>query len=101
MLPPADFVAAADAFFAAPDQSYRGWETARAAQARIVEATRTIVAQQGAGDVIIVSHGGVGTLLWGHLAEVPIDRRHDQPGQGCYWIADLPALAVRGPWQQI
>ena len=100
-LPPADFEAAADAFFAAPDQSYRGWETARAAQARIVEATRTIVAQHGAGDVIIVSHGGVGTLLWCHLAGVPIDRRHDQPGQGCYWIADLPALAVRGPWQQI
>ena len=100
-LPPTEFEAAADAFFAAPDQSFDGWETARDAQTRIVAATRAIVAQHGAGELIIVSHGGVGTVLWCHLAGVPIDRRHDQPGQGCYWIADLPALGLRGPWQPI
>src|SRR5947209_19574129 len=34
-LPPAEFEAVADAFFAKPSQSVRGWETAMAAQARI------------------------------------------------------------------
>jgi broad specificity phosphatase PhoE len=35
-LPPPLFEAAADAFFANPETSFKGWETARAAQARIV-----------------------------------------------------------------
>ncbi len=34
------------------------------------------------GDIAIVSHGGVGTLLLCHLASWAIDRAHDQPGAG-------------------
>lgn len=84
-LPPPEFEAAADMFFAEPELSFRGWETARAAQDRVVAAFRDIQGE----DVAIVAHGAVGTLLRCHLAGLPISRDHDQPGQGHYWrLAD-------------
>lgn len=100
-LPPPDFERAADAFFARPADSYRGWETARDAQARILRATRRIVARQGPSDLVIVAHGAVGTLLYCALAGLPIDRRHDQPFQGHYWTAPLPGLEPAHGWRPI
>lgn len=67
-LPKEEFVAVADAFFASPDMSVRGWETARDAQARIVGAvTRIAAADTGAGDIAIVGLGDVNALScdWG------------------------------------
>jgi broad specificity phosphatase PhoE len=81
-LPPAQFERVADAFFASPETSIRGWETAAAAQQRIVGAVERILAEPTEGAVAIVSHGAVGTLLLCHIAGHPIDRRHDQPGSG-------------------
>jgi broad specificity phosphatase PhoE len=100
-LPPEQFQAAADAFFAHPDDSMRGWETARDAQARIARAVCAIVKAHDGEDLVIVSHGAVGTLLWCHLTGHPIDRRHDQPGQGHYWWADLDILMPQSGWQPI
>jgi broad specificity phosphatase PhoE len=76
-LPPSEFEATADRFFAEPDWSVRGWETARAAQARIVAAVRTALLDIS-GDALFVEHGGVGTLLYCALRRVEIDRRYDQ-----------------------
>jgi broad specificity phosphatase PhoE len=81
-LPPAEFERVADAFFADPDASVRGWETARAAQARIVAAVRAVDTASPPGPIAIAAHGGVGTLLLCHLAGLPIDRTHDQQGAG-------------------
>ncbi|WP_299695011.1 histidine phosphatase family protein [uncultured Tateyamaria sp.] len=100
-LPPDQFEAAADMFFAQPGDSFRGWETAQAAQARVVGATQTILSQHAGTDLMIVAHGAVGTLLWCHLTGSAISRDHDQPRQGCYWVANLPDLTVHGPWQPI
>ncbi|MCK0149477.1 phosphoglycerate mutase family protein [Marivita sp. S6314] len=100
-LPPDHFETAADAFFAQPDQSFEGWETARAAQARIVLAVTTLCKTQGPGDILIVSHGAVGTLLYCHLSGTRIDRMHDQPHQGHYWIADRSTFAPLHAWQSI
>lgn len=100
-LPPPEFEAAADAFFARPEMSFRGWERATDAQARIVAAVRKIVANHTGGDLAIATHGGVGTLLWCALSNTPIDRRHDQPGQGHYWTADLATLRPRHGWRSI
>lgn len=100
-LPPPEFERAADAFFAQPAISHRGWETALDAQARILRATRRIVAGQGPGDLVIVAHGAVGTLLYCALAGLPIDRRHDQPFQGHYWSAPLPGLEPAHGWRPI
>ena len=97
-LPEPEFQATADAFFAAPDQSIRGWETARAAQARIVDAVRRAVAKTR-GDLLFCGHGAVGTLLYCHLAGLPIARAHDQARGGSTFGFDLPDGPALGPWQ--
>jgi broad specificity phosphatase PhoE len=81
-LPPPEFEAMADAFFAAPDACVRGWERARDAQSRILGEVEAVLAQPGKGDVLFVGHGGVGTLLLCHLLGQPISRSRDQPGGG-------------------
>ena len=88
-LPKQEFEATANAFYARPEESVRGWERAADAQARIVRAADRIMSQTPAdGDVAIVGHGGTGTLLYCHLAGLPIDRRYDQPAtNGGNWFA--------------
>lgn len=100
-LPPDQFEAAADAFFSLPETSFRGWETAQKAQARIVGAVTQIVQSSETGDIAIVSHGAVGTLLLCHLTRKPIDRSFDQPSQGHYWIANRQTLDVVCGWTSI
>ena len=83
-----EFEATADAFFAHPQESVRGWEPAIIAEARIVCAIEQIVSQTSDDDLAIVGHGGTGTLLYCHLAGLPIDRRYDQPAtNGGNWFA--------------
>jgi broad specificity phosphatase PhoE len=99
-VPPAEFEVLADRFFARPEESVRGWERAVDAQARIVAAVGRAVA--GArGDVAVVCHGGVGTLLLCHVLGVPIDRRWDQPGQGSVFSYDPATGRGAGPWSRL
>ena len=82
-LPPAEFQAMADRFFANPEQSVKGWERAVDAQSRIVAAVDDIAARHSTGgDLAIVAHGGVGALLLCALRGVAISRALDQPGNG-------------------
>lgn len=81
-LPPDEFERVADRFFAEPMQSVRGWETAKAAQDRIVAAVCRVDAESPPGGVAIAAHGAVGTLLYCHLAGEAISRTHDQKGAG-------------------
>ena len=80
-LPPPEFEAVATEFFTHPEQSVRGWERAIEAQCRIVAAVDQVVSESRTcgGNVAIVSHGGVGTLLLCCLRDDPISRDHDQP----------------------
>lgn len=92
-LPPDQFEAAADWFFAHPHASYKGWETANDAQRRIVSAVETVLASHDATrPIAFVGHGGVGTLLKCHLAGHAISRGQDQPHGGgnifCFSLAD-------------
>lgn len=101
-LKPDAFEQAATAFFNHPDESFRGWETARAAQARIVEQMQLITQTHTDGDILMVGHGGVGTLLYCHLADLPIDRRHDQAGGGGNLFAyDLVEAQFIHAWRPI
>ena len=77
------FEAMADRFFAAPDVSAEGWETARAAQARVLAAADDVLSGDlPPGDVLFVGHGAVGTLLMTALAGLEISRALDQPRGG-------------------
>ncbi len=105
-VPSADFELLADAFFAEPDTSVKGWETARTAQSRVIESTSDLL-EASEGDVVVSGHGGVGTLLLCHLLGVPIGRDQDQssapaaPGGGNYWTYDLDARRVIDGWKPI
>ncbi|MET0527092.1 MAG: histidine phosphatase family protein [Microvirga sp.] len=89
-------------FFAHPRESIRGWERAIDAQARIVAAMRRIV-QDATGDVVIVSHGGVGCLLTAHLQNVEIGResRPTHPGGGCFIVIDRETFSLKQDWRAI
>ena len=100
-LPPEAFERMADAFFAKPQCSVRGWERAVDAQARIGHAVAGIVSRHGAGDVAVVSHGAVGSLLYCARAGLPISRDADQSFQGHYWTAALPGLSPLHGWRPI
>ena len=103
-LPSDEFEAIADQFFAFPDESVRGWETAQAAQNRIVAAVTQLTQEdESKGDIAIVSHGAVGALLMCHLAGYAISRKYDQPGGGGgnYYSFDLVTKQLHYEWMTI
>ncbi len=111
---PPRFEALADAFFAEPARSVSGWERAVDTQLRITTgladllelntgapASDTSDTETPASDVAVVGHGAVGTLWFCTLTGQPIDRRHDQPGQGHYFTVDLATRRVEHAWLPI
>jgi broad specificity phosphatase PhoE len=102
-LPKAEFEATADAFFARPDESVRGWERAVDAQARVIAAIGDVLRGAPPGDIAIVSHGGVGALLLCDLQASPIRRTADQPsGQGGNFLSFNRAdRTLRHGWRPI
>ena len=103
-LPRAEFEIVADQFFANPEQSIRGWERAIDAQRRIVAAVAHVCGASAAkGDIAIVSHGGVGTLLLCHLRGDAIGRAHDQPPNngGNFFAFDAATRRLHHGWRAI
>jgi broad specificity phosphatase PhoE len=101
-LPPAEFEAVADAFFAAPEASIRGWERAIDAQKRIAREVDAVLARPAEGDVLFIGHGGVGTLLLCSLMRTGISRRHDQPGGGGHYFTFTKAdRRILHPWRRM
>ena len=103
-LPPPEFERVADAFFAQPESSVRGWERAVDAQRRIADAVAAIVRDDASpGAIGIVSHGAVGALLYCALTGAPIDRRFDQPhrGGGCYLAFPVSSPGTCAWWRAV
>jgi broad specificity phosphatase PhoE len=101
-LPPPEFEAVADQFFANPYSSIRGWERAIDAQHRILSEVATVLDTADADDVAFVGHGGVGTLLLLSLSGREISREADQPaGGGNYFAYDIRARRVVHGWWPI
>lgn len=50
---------------------------------------------------VVATHGGVGTLLLCALRGIPVDRRHDQPGQGSWYRFDTVTGRVAEGWRRI
>ena len=103
-LKPDEFEAVADEFFANPDRSVRGWERAADAQCRIVKAVNSIAQKaQSMGNIAVVSHGAVGTLLYCYLTGKPISRAWDQPpnGGGNFYTFTLVPPHAYAAWEAI
>jgi broad specificity phosphatase PhoE len=100
---PPEFWEVVDQFFARPDESVRGWEKARDAQARIIGGVSEVDRLSGSGVVLIVSHGGVGALLTAHLQKVEIGQedRPQHAGGGCYLVVDRGPLRLRQSWREV
>ena len=95
-LPPAEFEAVADQFFADPATSVRGWERAADAQARIVNGVKDVltgIAPQT--PVLFAGHGAAGTLLMCHLMGKEISRSHDQKRGGSWYLFEKDWLATQ------
>ncbi|MCG7521516.1 histidine phosphatase family protein [Ruegeria sp. Ofav3-42] len=102
-LPSEEFETVADQFFANPEKSVRGWESAKAAQTRIVSEVQKCLRACETGDVLFVGHGGVGTLLFCYLSGLPISRQFDQGpgGGGCFFEFEGPGSKPRSGWQPL
>ena len=101
-LTPDKFEALADRFFAQPNVSIQGWETAIGAQVRVVREVEQVLTRNRAGGVLFVGHGAVGTLLFCHYSGLAIDRAHDQPaGGGCFFAFVKDGRRVLHPWRRM
>ncbi|MEM8591124.1 MAG: histidine phosphatase family protein [Pseudomonadota bacterium] len=96
----ADFEYARHAFFGAPEVSFRGWERAVDAQARIVAEVNAVCATHSDKEVVFVGHGAVGTLLYCDMAREAISAEWDQgPGGGGNWFSWSLGSAPKHHWR--
>jgi broad specificity phosphatase PhoE len=96
-LEPPEFRLAVDSFFAQPNVSFRGWETAEHARGRIVDTVRNAILEHGPA-IAFASHGAVGALLLGELTGRSIPESEDQPGLGCYFAFDPDKWTAATGW---
>ena len=92
------------AFFARPLESPRpGWEAAALAQQRVVAGMNAVLdAKTDDGDLLIIGHGRIGTLLLCHLAPLPISREHYHPIRGGNLFAfDCASREVLFRWRMV
>ncbi|CDX42042.1 Phosphoglycerate mutase [Mesorhizobium sp. SOD10] len=101
-LPPPEFEAVADQFFANHHVSIRGWERAIDAQHRIMGGVDAVLGTGIDGDIAFVGHGGVGTLLLLLLDGRGISRIADQPaGGGNYFAYNIEEGRILHGWRPI
>jgi len=91
----------ADELFLRPDESAAGWERAEDAIARMVRELNDLFVPGADGHVVIVGHGGVGTLLMCHVAGLAVARSRDQPHGGCHWVWDTQDQQLLHDWRPI
>ncbi len=98
-----EFETVANQFFTHPEKSVRGWETAAAAQSRIITEVRECLREHPETDILFVGHGGVGTLLFCHLSGLPISREYDQGsgGGGCFFEFQSLQSKPKSGWQPL
>ncbi len=89
----------ADRLFAAPHESAEGWERAVDATARMMMHLDDLWDVDG--HVVIVGHGGVGTLVMCALGGFPVARSRDQPHGGCHWVWSTSEQQLLHEWHPI
>ncbi|MFT5196117.1 MAG: broad specificity phosphatase PhoE [Cellvibrionaceae bacterium] len=90
--------------FLHPAESVDGWETAVAAQERMVIAVNQLIEQDSTtGSLVIVTHGAVGSFLMSHLKNRPItlDDAPEVEGGGGLFSFDGDSLSILSEWQNI
>lgn len=101
-VPPETLDKVIDEFYSRPLDSVYGRERAVDAQTRIVSAITGILhGDQSPGDIVTISHGGVGCLLITHLLGARISRAFQQqsPDGGCYFSITCDAMTLLDGWR--
>lgn len=95
-----EFERTATDFFSRPQKRIRGWEPAYAAQERIMSAVDACLSVRLNGDVLIVGHWSVGTLLFCGLSGQSIDQNlTPDPGGGFWFEFDSQLRLPAGGWR--
>lgn len=103
-LPHAEHATTAASFFADPERSIRGWETARNAQQRIIDTVEGLFEKDsGSKNIALVSHGAVGVLYLCRLKQCPISAAEGPAGAngGSYYCFEATSKALVHGWQLI
>ena len=100
-LEPEKFKTTVKQFFNKSHQSILGWEKAINAQARVVKAIKQIIQLHPDQNMLISSHGGVGTLLKCFIKKVPISRNEDQKSLGNYFMFETKLWRLISDWERI
>lgn len=90
-------------FFGSPDISVLGWETAKHTQDRTISAIEKMVTGNKNKNILVVAHGGVGSVYLAHLLKEPINFMLNQPGNGGgnYFVVDLESNKIIRGWHPI
>jgi len=99
-IPPEIFKEATKMWFDNPTQNPNGWESLKEAQKRIVFTIENIMSKEKDNTVVIVGHGGTGTLLKCSIKKVKPVIEEDQSSQGSYFVADWDTRSLVKDWQQ-
>ena len=97
IVPLDEYLKRSKAFYADPDTSMRGWETARQGTRRVDAAVRRIMERHPSGSVAIIGHGMTGTLLRCALQNKEPSFAEDPKKCGCIMEIDWEARSV-APW---
>ena len=99
-LPAAEFDVVVNAFFPTPRSACAVGSGRRCPSADRAGRWRRFWIGHQSGDVLVVGHGAVGTLLLCHYCKIPISRAHDQPaGGGNYFTFDRSDRRVLQSWR--
>ena len=64
------------------------------------KAIEAVLSSHAEGGLLIVGHGAVGTLLYCHFANLPIDRKYDQmAGGGNFFAMDIASQQILHNWR--
>lgn len=97
-IPPDKFLQATKKWFDHPKDNVNDWESRNDAEQRIVNCVTNIMSKEENNTVVIVGHGGTGTLLKCHIKKVDPSQSEDQQSQGCYFVADWDKQELISDW---
>jgi len=86
--------------YESPDKSICYWETHNSVIKRNIQCLKVIKKKWKEGLVIIVGHGGAGTLMKCYIRSKEPDFAEDPKQTGCYFVADLDKMEVIQDWKK-
>lgn len=99
-LQPTTYMNAIESFYANPELSHRGWETANSASERIYACVNSIFNQDNHKNIAIIGHGATGTLLVCKILGIDPTFLEDPQGVGVYMAIDWHKKKLILKWKK-